>query len=506
MRAPGLSRASTVSALKHAALASHAVDSATWLLVPVAAAATVLAFLLFDPQPNAMLALSAGICVGLLLWSTLRLYQCELLLTPFASVVVGPALLLSYSVGNLGARVAGDDRFAGNRDSLAYYPETAALAAFGLAIFCGFIFGPSWRLAKRIDVRYRDLTWKPWQAWAIAVGSVLPLAYLSTKYPFVGGYFRDVTGDMDRWLAASQYFLPSLSTIAGVSVIWHGRALTARAAGTVAVGVPLVITLGMRSRTAMLTMVMLGVACWITLSPRQTRMALGVLVGGSVGLFALGTVIKQASASVETRSIIDNLAIAASADAAGLRVMNEDSALIDFEYRLAGYELPAAILANLGGGAEPMYGAALANGALSGLPHFARPIGEFSERIALTEHFGHRSLLYGDSVGIPLTSGLADWGLWGAPVIYACLAGYCLAAWMVIRRSPALWLAYLMTASAPFDLLWENAFFSVRAVAFAWLLLLLFRPVLLPTHTARRLAPAAPDLFKSSRTPLANHS
>ena len=94
--------------------------------------------------------------------------------------------------------------------------SAALLSTIGLALFASIVFGVLGRQQRYLRVRYSDLYWRPWQAPAAAAIAVAVLAYLSYKYPFSGGYFRDVENDVDRWLSAAQYFFVILGVTIGV--------------------------------------------------------------------------------------------------------------------------------------------------------------------------------------------------------------------------------------------------------------------------------------------------
>ena len=136
-----------------------------------------------------------------------------------------------------------------------------------------------------------------------------------------------------------------------------------------------------------------------------------------------------------------------------------------------------------------MYGEAMSAGLLQGLPNFLRPAGESSERLAITSHFQNTGLLYGDAIGVPLASGLADWGTPGI-LIYAVMAVYSVALWRICQWSPRLFTALLMTANGMyfFDLFWENnGVFAIRTIGFSWLVLLLLSPLLTPKLGSREI-------------------
>jgi len=232
--------------------------------------------------------------------------------------------------------------------------------------------------------------------------------------------------------------------------------------------------------------ILVSLFAYLTIRPRQVHKALAVALAGIAIVFALGTVVKTAS-RVNT-SMQDNLSVLRAADLSLVTALNDESLDLDRQYRLAGLELPAALLACLGRGATPMHGEGMGRGLLSGLPNFLRPEGKYSERLAIRDHFQNAGLLYGDSIGVPLSSGLADWGTPGL-LIYAVMAVYAVALWRLCQWSPRLFTALLMTANGMyfFDLFWENnGVFALRTIGFSWLVLLVFGPLLAPKVRSSR--------------------
>lgn len=448
-------------------------------LVMVAAGGTFIAFLVWDPEPSLVLSACVAANVALMSWMVHRLYQQELLLSVAASTLIGPGLIICYSLGNLGARIAGEGRYGSNPGSLKFYPLAALLSTMGLALFASVVFGVLGRQQRYLRVRYSDLYWRPWQAPAAALVAVALLAYLSVKYPFSGGFFRDVESDVDRWLSASQYFFVILGVTIGVSVTIRARHLLERLVGLSGLLPPILIAWGLRSRTFMGTVLIMSVLCAITLRPRRAKWILLGAVIAIVPVFAIGTVVKTVSIKRGTTAIGENLLAIMETNTREVVEHNIDGGSIDGEYRMAGLEYPAAILRGLGLGVEPMYGDGLVGGALSGLPNVLRPSGEWSERQAIARRFLDHGLRYGDSIGIPLTTGLAEWGPAGF-LIYGIIGVYCVVVWRAVQWSPRLFVAYLMAGAAPGDLFWENAFFAVRAIGFCWLALLVLSPLLMP--------------------------
>jgi hypothetical protein len=141
----------------------------------------------------------------------------------------------------------------------------------------------------------------------------------------------------------------------------------------------------------------------------------------------------------------------------------------------------------------------MTGGAIAGLPNFIRPAGEASERAAIERQFSPYALLYSDSIGVPLTSGVADWGAAAGPLVYVAIAVYCLLLWRVAQSAPSLFVAYLMAGASPGDLFWDAGFFAIRAIGFAWLLLAVFRPLLMPAWVEGNTA-ATPDIAVPRRS------
>jgi hypothetical protein len=319
------------------------------------------------------------------------------------------------------------------------------------------------------------------------------LWYLSLKYEFINGYFRDVASHFDRWLSGTHYFFVLLALITSVSVIVRGKLISDRVLGVLGVIFPLVAALGLRSRNFMLMAVLTVAVCWVTLQPHKVRSVLLLGVVAVIVLFTLGSVVKRASVRGQTSSIWENLLVVRNLDLQTVIEQSLASAAMDSQYRLAGFEYPATILICLERGAVPMYGEGLIGGLLSGLPGFLRPPGEISERIAIFRHFYGRGLTHGNTIGVPLTTGLADGGMILGLLIYAVIALYCLMVWRVAQASPRLFIAYLIVGAGPGDLFWENAAFAVKAIGFTWLALGLLGLVLMP-----RWYPASSSLDKKS--------
>jgi hypothetical protein len=454
---------------------------AFWAGVGALGLLTFAGFVVLDPEPDYVLAGASSLNVVVIAWCAAWLHERRLLLSPAASVVIGPGMIVYYSWGNLAARIAGEFRFGGNAGSLEYFPVAAVLASAGLLLFavtaCRLLAGPH---GVR-SLTYEHLEWQPWQAPVSSAAGLALLTYLSQRYEFRGGYFREVGGDVDRWLASAQYFLLTLGVLIGVSVALRRRDLVGRLVALSAIAIPLVVAVGMRSRTFMIALLVTAASGILTLRPQWVR---GVVVGGAaLGLVVLGvgSVVKAAGVGGVTESILDNLTAAGDATPRAIVDQTLSSDNPDLEYRAAGFEFPAALVQLLDKGVPPMLGKGVLGGVLTTLPRFVRgEVAEYSERREISLHFLHRGLLYDDSVGIPLTSGIADWGVLLGPVIYVAIALFCVLAWRLVQGGPRLFVAYLMAGAAVGDLFWENAFLSVRSIGFAWLMLLVTGPLLMP--------------------------
>lgn len=457
------------------------IAGSAWVFLILASVITFLAFMRLDPDPNTLFSACCALNVAIMLWATFRLYELRLLLSPMAAVVIGPAWIIQYSWGNLFARMAGETRYASNPGSLEYYSLVALLTTVGLVLFCWVCFGLFAGYARYYRIRYEDLNWQPWQAITTSLLAVVILAYLSSKYAFLNGYFYQVQGQFDLALSASCKFFLILALTVSVSVMLKSKNLTSALLGFAGVVLPLALSLGLRSRTFMITQVIALALYWLTLRPDHVRRVLLISVVASGVLYVYGTVVKDVSGRGQTVSVTENFRALVDLEFDTVKEINSFNSLVDAQYHLAGYELPAALLSSITrGGASPAYGDAFVGGALSALPRFLRPEGAaYSERLSIYRTFFGKGLRYADSIGIPLTSGVADLGLFGF-LIYAFMGIYCILAWHLVQISPRIFLAYLIIGVGPGDLFWENAFFSIRALAFVWLTLLALSPFLMP--------------------------
>lgn len=458
------------------------VSPLAWYFLTIITIATFLAFMLLDPNPDLLLAICSAVMVAILLKATYNLYEWGLLLSPMSAAIVGPGWIVFYTWGNLGAKIAGEGRYGSNFGSLDYFGVAALLCTIGLYVYYLIVFVVFAKQIRKIRIRYEDFYWRPWNSVAATLLAVGVIYYLSLKYPFVGGYFRGVNNSLDQWLSASLYYFVTLGVIIGVSVaVKHDRAVD-RLIGLICLFVLVIVTLGLRSRTYMILMIVQTGLCWITLRPRQLYIIIPGGLALVAGIFVLGTVVKLSSGRGLTGSVGDNLSSVSQADIGTIEEANLSSFDLDLQYRTAGLEYPATLLFLLDLGVSPLYGEGMYQGALQGLPDFLRPIGQFSERNAIGEHFIPQGLQYGDTIGVPLTSGIADFGMLGGSLIYIIIAAYCLFLWWITQISPRFFVVFLSVGvGAVGDLFWENAStVLIKGMGFMYIVVILFGPVLLP--------------------------
>lgn len=464
------------------AIVRRPISTPAWLFLVFATLLTFVGFMVYDPQPSVLLAGSMAANVAIMLWALYRLYQMDLLLSPMSTAVIGPTMIVYYTIGNLGARIAGEGRFGSNLGSLAYFPLAAFLTTCGLLLFCFSIFFLFRNRLSYFRIRYQDMSWKPAQALGatfLVIGIVL---YLSSKYSFVNGYFYGVETVVDRWLFASYLYFIVMAGLIGVSVMVKSKDGFSRLVSILVLTALLILAVSIRSRTYLLGFISILGLAWVTLEPYKLKR---ILFTGAVIVmiaFPFGTVIKTVSNRGQTASLKDNLNVILNMDLTTLLSFNQGSASIDVQYRGAGLEHPATLLMAYDRHAEPMYGGALYAGVLSALPGFMRPSFSYSERVAIYVHFFRYGMRYGDSIGLPLSSGLADWGVFFSPFIYLVIGAFCVLLWKIGQFSPQLYLACIVVwmRVEPMDLFWEDGLLSLRAMAFVWLIILVFGFVVNP--------------------------
>ncbi|GAB4458720.1 MAG: hypothetical protein Kow0070_12760 [Anaerolineales bacterium] len=442
--------------------------------------------MVIDPQPSLLLAGSMAANVAVMLWALYRLYQLDLLLSPMSTAVIGPTMIVYYTIGNLGARVAGEGRFGSNPGSLDYYPLAAFLTTCGLLLFCFSIFFIFGKRLSYLRIRYQELSWSAAQAVGAALLAVGVVLYLSSRYSFVNGYFYGVETVLDRWLFASYLYFIVLAGLIGLSVMVKSESAMGRLVGVLVLAALLVLAVSIRSRTYLLGFVSILGMAWVTLEPYKLKRIL--FIGTVIAIISLpfGTVIKTISNRGQTATLAENIKAILNIDLATLLSFNQGSARIDVQYRGAGLEHPAALLMAYDRHARPMYGEALYAGVLSALPGFLRPSFSYSERQMIYLHFLQYGMRYGDSIGLPLSSGLADWGIFLSPFVYLVIGAFTVFLWKIGQISPQLYLACIVIwmRVEPMDLFWEDGLLSLRAMVFVWAILVIFWFVIAPSFDA----------------------
>jgi hypothetical protein len=468
------------------------ISKAAWGFLHLAVLLTFLAFMVLDPNPSWMLAMFSAANMGIILWGIFRLYSWDLLLSPAASVFIGSGWIAFYTWGNLGARIAGDERrgrlYEGN---LEYFPIVALLSFLGLVLYCWVIFGLFPRQLRKKRFNYRELAWKPYQGVLALAIAVIILIYLSFKYPFVNGYFRDIApGSVDQWLAVSSQGFLTLALMINISVFSQGTHMSRRIMGLIVLLTSVTITISMRSRTFMIVNIINAGLFYITLRPRQVRFPILLGITGIIAVFVFGTVVKMGDS--QNISLIDNLELLIDTGWQDVEEINKAALEIDVTYRTAGSEFPASVLRALEeGNRSPLYLAGI-EGGLQQLPAFVRPASLIgvSERDAIYRHFGAQWIpAGGELMSTVLTSGLAMFGFPLGILIYFIVGLYVIFLWHFVQASPRLFVAYFMMGmgSAVGNLFWDSAFSLVKFLGFGWFFLFVFGSLLMPHQIQRPL-------------------
>lgn len=461
------------------------IPRAAWGFLYVAVLLTFLAFMTLDPNPSWMLGMFSAANVGIILWGIFRLYSWDLLLSPAASVFIGSGWIAFYSWGNLGARMAEERRSGGVYEgNLEYFPLVALLSFLGLILYCWVIFGLFPRQLGKKRFNYRELEWEPYQGvLGLAIATMI-LAYLSSKYPFVGGYFREVApGSVDQWLAVSSQGFLTLALMINISVLSQGTHMSRRIMGLIVFLTIVIITISMRSRTFMIANITNSIILYITIKPKRVQSAMLLGAGGIVVVFALGSVVKISGS--QNMSLADNLRLLVDTGWQDVEESNKTALEVDVTYRTAGSEYPASVLRALEEGNRPPLYLAGVEGGLQQLPAFLRPtsLAGVSERDVIYRHFGAEWIpVKGELMSTVLTSGLAMFGFPLGILIYFIAGLYVIFLWHIVQSSPRLFVAYLMMGmgSAVGALFWDSVFSLVKFVGFGWVFLFVFGPLLMP--------------------------
>jgi|GEM_PF-2565291 len=470
-------------------LPSHPISIGAWFALGIISLVTFVSFMSLDPESNLLLSTCAAVNVAIILGAILHLYQWDLLLSPMMLIFVGPTMIMYYSWGNLGVRIAGEAGYARNFGTLQYYPFAALLSTIGLIFYCWIVFVVLQKSFRQVTLKYQDLYWQPRQAVATIILGLGILAYLSLKYNFIGGYFRDAESNIDRWLIATTNAFVFFIIIVNISVLARAENHRSRLIALFGLFVSIVLALGLRSRTFMLMALILIVLCWLTMKPEQARLSIFIpaaLIG--IMVFGLGTAVKSIQST--TSSVADNLLGVSSLEPSEIIASISKGVGIDSQYRLGGFEYPAAILRCLDQGAPPAYGEGFIGAALQGLPGFLRPPGIFTERGGIARHYWPYCSFLDDAMAIPLVSGIGDWDLFGV-FIYYVFGLFSLLLWRIAQISPRLFVAYLLVPFFPDTLFWEGVFTYIKTMGFLWLILWITGAFLMPQWLPSTSTPSA---------------
>jgi hypothetical protein len=114
-------------------------------------------------------------------------------------------------------------------------------------------------------------------------------------------------------------------------------------------------------------------------------------------------------------------------------------------------------------------------------------------------HYAKYCPFYGDSMAIPLVSGIGDWGSPGV-LIYIIVAIFSLILWRIAQASPRLFIAYLLVPYFPDNLFWSVVFNYIKTMGFMWLVLLVAGVFLMPRwipSVTNNVQPNTPKLLKT---------
>ncbi len=450
-----------------------------WIISSALMILTFFSFLVFDPDPNFLLAFSSSINVFIFTWSIYQLFKHNLLLSPLAPAFIGYANILYYSIGNLGARIQGNERHLVNPGALEYYPETALLSSIGLVIFSLVVF--LLYTKEKAIVRYQDLYWRPYQGIILTILSLIIIFLLQFDY-------RDFYAELANWFLFAFRYVVILSIIINSSLAGKSKNVAGILFFRLLVGFNVLFFLGDRSRINLFVAAIIAVLCLITLQPKWIIKVLIVFCISFPLLYSLSTALKYKTHGIGGDKVIVNLSEISGLNMKTVIDSNVHSMNVDSGYRTAGFELPATILMNFDLGLHPLFGKAIQGALYQGLPDFIRPAGMYSDRIEIIKYFGYKGYLSDDeTIGIPLAIGLADFGLIGGIATYLVMAILYWLVYKVTQMSPRFFIAYIMIATTTFsiDLFWVSFFVSIKAMAFSFLFLMV-TPILTRPQWVRK--------------------
>ena len=451
-----------------------------WLILAFVTISTFILFLKLDPEPNFLLAFCSATNTFIIIWAIYKLYLHGLLLSPLAPAFIGHANVLYYSIGNLGARIQGNARYLANPGALDYYPETALFSTIGLIIFTALVF--KLYSKEKIKVRYQDFSWRPDQGIILTIINLIIIFLLQFEY-------KDFYAEIANWFLYAFRYLVVLAVIINSSLAFSSKKIVIRLFYIILVIFNILLFLGDRSRINLFVVGILAVLCLITLRPKWFIQILIVFLISFPLLYSLGTALKYRTHGFGGDKVILNLSELNELDLGTVIDSNLDSMRVDSGYRTAGFELPATILMNFDLGIHPLNGKVFKGALFQGLPDAIRPEGMYSDRIEIMKHFGYQGYLYDDeTIGIPLASGLADFGIIGGFLIYLIMAILYWLFFKITQISPRFFIAYLMVATTTFsiDLFWGSFFISIKAMAFSFIFLTLTQIITKPRWLVKK--------------------
>lgn len=468
-------------------------------LMLIAAISTFVASMVYTSGVQVVFSLAIAVNVLIIGTGVVRLYSLGLLVTPALFFFV--LNLPHYSIGNIGVLAGLSDELIqlhwGAEDN---YPLVAVLSSIGLLIYSETLKFLSRRdrsspIAMLLEIRRRVSIIGVILSTGLAVGVV---GYLTYKYPFTGGYFRDLGGQLDRFIAGTSYAFIFLAAGLSCCAATDARNRRLQVVGIAATVLLLMVIIGMRSRTMMLLYVLYVAALWLTIRRDDLRKVVVASVAAVVVVYAAGTLVKLASGTGEgTSSILENLTVLRESSIGTASSQLAFSLEFEAGRRVAGFEFPATLMLAQSNGASPLYGGGLLAALVGLLPSALRPEGDFSERVAIWEEARDYGMLLGDVSGVALSTGLAEIGIIGSMPIYAMLALWHVLLWRVACRSPVLFISYLahIPSFMNMDLLWDSVIESLKTWLFMFAVVYLVRPVILPGLRSWTRAREAQDVY-----------
>ncbi len=439
---------------------------------------TFIFFVFLDPNPNLLFSFCSALNIGIFIWQLNFLHKLDLLLSPLSFGIIGVIQVVFYSWGNLGARIAGDSRHLATLGSLEYYPIASFFSTIGLIIFSitSYVLFTKYKPSNLII--YRNFIWKDWQGLMTFIVTVSIIVFMQFS-------FDGILGEISRILTYSYHYIFSFVIIVNISIVMKSKNGVVKFFSLLVILFVLIFVLLDRSRTTSIIFVSLLFLCWMSLKKNIVFMDLIPVVLIISMMYFFGTSLKFGAESRGPQNFSENVNVLLNSSYDSMLIVNQESLITDLGYRMSGFELPATIFMNLDHGVPTMKGKVFIDSFVQGIPSYFRPEGIFSARKAIFDHFGYRGRLYDDEeMGIPLASGIADFGILGGILIYIVMGiGYWFL-WRLSQISVRMFMAFIMVAPTLFyiDLFWGSFFVSIKAGIFSWLLLLILGKLIMPVY------------------------